>query len=69
MKNLEQQRCPKDDTLGLLQKVSIDRFPLFNNPRGVRFRWICQKCHDVFETSIPYLEIQDLGEQDETRRD
>ena len=61
LNSLEQQRCPKDDKLGRLVSISIVTDPIFSNPRGIKAKWECQECHDLFETEIPYLEIQQIG--------
>ena len=57
--NLEQQRCPKDDALAKLGQVAVIRNQ-FEQPMSLRFRWLCQECHDTFETTMTYLEILKL---------
>lgn len=63
MKSLKQGVHERDNTLGRLRRVEIVRDPVFCNPTGIKFIWECQKCHDTFETIMPYLEILCLGDK------
>ena len=60
-KSFEQQRCPLDDELGAISKIEIVGYPLTGTPNAIKTTWLCQKCFSTFETSVPYLEIKNMG--------
>jgi hypothetical protein len=51
-----QEYHEKCGSLGMMREIKIVRYPVINTPIHILIRWECQKCHDTFETTIPYLE-------------
>lgn len=51
---ITQKHCPFDGALGVLTNIEIYR------PIGIKFTWMCQKCHSTFTSTISYLEILNM---------